>query len=124
DDGGETATLRGTMGPSTTRITFADGAMRYDSRSEGGDLAVSGSSIPLPEVTIGLGAVEATLLAPLVADAAPQPYAFGMSLLGLALDEGLWNMIDPAGVLPRDPGEMLIDLAGEVILASDIDPTG
>lgn len=54
----------------------------------------------------------------------PQPYRLSYTLDGLTLAEGIWNMLDPQGALPRDPASLSVDLEGEALVSADLlDPT-
>jgi hypothetical protein len=75
----------------------------------------------MPQLTLGAGSTSLALTVPILASEEPQPYALGVSLLDVALDDGLWNMVDPAGILPREPGEVTIDIAGDIAVEEDVD---
>lgn len=56
---------------------------------------------------------------PIMADAAPQDFGFRLSMEGLRVNAGLWELIDPGKELPRDPINLGIDVSGTTI--SDVD---
>lgn len=116
----ETAALAGKLGPSDAHLGLSAEGLSYSTESQDLALTFSGSSIPLPEVTFAVGSTNLGFKAPLLADEDPQPFALRMSLLDFALDDGLWNMVDPAGILPRDPGAITLDLSGEMVVDEDI----
>ena len=116
----ETAAFSGSLGPGETGLSLSADGLSYDSEGQSLALTFSGSSMPLPEVTIGIDRTSIGLQVPLLEDEEPQPYAFNVSLLDVALDEGLWNMVDPAGILPRDPGTIVLDLSGEMDVDRDV----
>jgi hypothetical protein len=121
---GQTVAVAARAGPGRTDLSVSTEGLRYASETESAELAISGSSIPLPEVTVGIGTATSGFSIPLLADDSPGPFAFQISLLDVELDEGLWNMVDPAGVLPRDPGAVVMDVSGEMNVEEDIDTTG
>ena len=86
-------------------------------------LSFSGSSLPLPEVTLDIARSTILFTTPLLASAEPQPYAFSMAMDGVAVDEGVWNMFDPAAILPRDPGTLTVDVSGDMVLTDDLGTT-
>ena len=57
-------------------------------------------------------AMSATLQAPLLADDSFGPVAVKLDMNKLELDDFVWMMGDPAGVLPRDPIHLTLDLNG------------
>lgn len=69
--------------------------------------------LPLPIKGL-LESAEARIALPAVAGDAPQGFAFLMDLGGLALDETLWGLFDPAQSLPRDPISLRLDLDGQM----------
>ena len=57
----------------------------------------------------------------------PDPQDFAMRILAqeVALGDTIWNMFDPAAILPRDPATLEIDLAGQAISDESLfDPAG
>ena len=117
---GEQMTLDLTMGAGETRLLVVPEGLTYESASEAARLAVSGSALPLPEIAIEIGTLASDFSAPLIADEEAQPYALGISMLEVAVDEGLWNMVDPAGILPRDPGAIVLDVSGYILVEQDV----
>jgi hypothetical protein len=129
------ASLTGTLIHSGTGYTFEsagpDANMLLDGSSAGGALGVAlgeqglaydiaaqdvkwrfaGDQLPFP-VELGLDSVGFDIRTPILANPEPQPFGLRLSLNGLTASNGLWSLFDPSEVLPRDPGEILIDLSG------------
>lgn len=57
---------------------------------------------------------------PLLKGEGQQDIAMEVTLGGLTVSDMLWGMIDPSGVLPRDPATLSFDLAGKVTLFADL----
>ena len=49
-----------------------------------------------------------------------QPYGFRLGLEDLSLSEGIWNLFDPAAVLPRDMASLVIDVNGQMRWLVDV----
>ena len=57
---------------------------------------------------------------PVSASDAPQDLGLKLVLAGLAVPEQVWAMVDPGGLLPRDPATLRLDLAASGVLAEDV----
>ena len=73
---------------------------------------------PFP-VSVSIGETGATLSMPLVPQEEPQDFALSLRLVDVALDEMIWNMLDPGAQITRDPASLVIDLSGEAIVTDD-----
>ncbi len=89
-------------------------AIRYDL-----DLASFGMGSGTVPVT--LARAEGRFSMPLARREAPEPFAYRVAFRDLAMGEPLWAMIDPASVLPRDPGSVEVALTG--LARWTVDPT-
>lgn len=100
-------------------------ALSIDMRSSGrSETTASGSDIPVGEVQMGFDGTALNLEMPLAMTEAPQPFTVQLGIEGLTVGDGLWNLFDPAGVLPRDPAALVIAVNGAMRWLVDItDPT-
>jgi hypothetical protein len=94
-------------------------ALRYASGTTGLDLEVTTTAMPMP-VTMSIAEVGANFEMPLSKTDAPAPWALGVNITDLALDEQLWAMFDPQSMLPRDPATVRLDLTGTATMLFDI----
>jgi len=92
----------------------------YDISYEGVSFNVSGSEIPLPQVTGGLGELRTRIALPSGPTEEAQPMAFTVALRDLTLGEEIWSLFDPQGMLPRDPATAVVDLSGSIRFLADI----
>lgn len=111
-EGGSTGKAQGTL--TGGGIDFALGAdgMNYDVGYEGLDVAVSGSDIPFPQVTLKADAASTAFAIPVLVQEKSAPFALRTAIEGLQIGEEIWSMFDPGAVLPRDPATLIVDLAG------------
>ena len=116
----ETSALSGALARGETNVGLSTDGLTYSTTGQDLQMAFSGSSVPLPEVTVAIGEADLGFEVPILAQEEPQPYAFEVSMLDVSLDEGLWNMMDPAGILPRDAGEISLDISGEMDVDRDV----
>ncbi len=121
-DGGDT--MSGTSGAETAQITvnMDKNALQYKGSSKGVNLNVLGGEIPFP-IVADLGEVAFNLLMPISKTDDPSDFALGLTLGDFETSEGLWAMIDPGQVLPRDPATIAFDLSGKAkVLFDFFDP--
>lgn len=78
------------------------------------DLEIQMEMPMMPGLPLGgkIASVSGTVQAPLLKDDSFGPAAIKFDLNGLELDDMVWAMGDPAGVLPRDPIHLTVDLTG------------
>lgn len=112
DSGTETFSVSGALdGGSTTLSLDADQAT-YAVDYKGFDATLSGSEIPLPEVTFGLAETRMDLVFPIAQSDQPRPYMLAVALKDLSVADGIWNLLDPGMILPRDPATVAFNVAG------------
>jgi hypothetical protein len=90
----------------------SDTQMTYNVNYNPFEVSVSGAKIPLPEVSFSVGGISTTLMMPLAKSSVPQPFLFKTALTDFAIGTAIWNLIDPAEILPRVPASLVIDVAG------------
>ena len=110
----ESGDMRITGGADRSGVTatLGDGGIDYTGGTEGGRFALSGSAIPLPEVTAEMERSEWAFRMPLAETEAAQPFGLTLGFDGLTIGEGVWSMFDPAGQLSRDPASLKLALSG------------
>ena len=120
----ESGQTNGTVTTQGSSLDFAvsKDAVAYTSNATGVALEATSSAMPLP-LTLSLAELGATFELPLSRTDAPAPWALGINMSGLALDEQIWAMFDPQAMLPRDPATVVLDLAGTAtVLFNVTDP--
>ncbi len=106
---------------STSGFARVDGErLEYDVAYNAVALTASGSEIPFPQVTGGIGELRTRFAVPSTPTEEAQPMALTVALRDLTIGEEIWSMFDPAGALPRDPATLVIDLAGRLRLLADV----
>lgn len=105
------------------RVRMGEGGLAYDVSQT--DLAVDVQQMPnLPfPVSLNLAKSAFNLMVPLQPSDEPQDFALGFTLGDFTISDGIWNIFDPAGQLPRDPATIDLDLTGEAkVLVNVFDP--
>jgi hypothetical protein len=96
---------------SSLDVAASKDAMAYASTATGVELQATSAAMPMP-ITLSLAEYGLNLEMPLSKTDAPAPWAMGVNLSGLALNEEVWAMFDPQGMLPHDPATVRLDLTG------------
>ncbi|WP_176244183.1 DUF2125 domain-containing protein [Pseudoruegeria aquimaris] len=117
---GETVSVQGQSGAGDLGVTFSSGGIGYSGALTDLVLAISGSEIPLPSIDISMGEYGFNFLMPVSKSDAPEDFASAIRFVDLTVSDMIWGLFDPAGVLPRDPATVEIDLSGKANWAVDI----
>lgn len=120
----ETGAANGSVstGAGSLEAALSAQAVRYETHVADVSLQVTGASLPFP-VSADLAEYGIRFAMPLSRSEAPAPWALGLNLTELAINEEIWALLDPAGTLPRDPATLHLDLTGTATLRVDlVDP--
>lgn len=94
-------------------------ALHYGASLREYRFALAASDVPVP-INFELAEFEAGLGLPVAKSDTPQDAGFVLKLIGLAPDDMLWSMADPAGVFSHDPIDLVIDLGARMNWLFDI----
>lgn len=92
----------------------------YGIETRGSRASARGDALPVPELAYAIGHTAIEVLVPILAGEAAQPFALGVVIADLDLDDALWALFDPGRVLPRDPATLDLDLSGTALLTRDL----
>jgi hypothetical protein len=109
---GESGRIFGRTEGGTAQLSLDRAQLDYDVTYDGFRMSVSGSDIPLPQVDMAFGELQTRLVMPMQPTEAAEPFALTAALRDVTLGDGVWNLFDPAGILPRDPATLVVDLVG------------
>ena len=104
---------------STFDMAASKDAISYASSATGVALEATSAAMPLP-LTLSMAEFGVNLEMPLTKTEAPAPWAMGVNMTGLDLDDQIWSMFDPSGMLPHDPATVVLDLTGTAKLLFDL----
>lgn len=111
--------VAGTSGAGTLNMLMNAERMAFNGERADGALTVQSAEIPVP-VSLTMESSAFNLAVPVSQSKAAQPFEFLVKLGNFSLSDPLWGMIDPTGVMPRDPANLTVDLAGTAKLGTDI----
>jgi len=120
EDAEQTMTMVGGADGGSLDIAMNSEALAYGGNQTGLTFTVSGSEIPLPEVTAQIAETAFRIAMPLAQSEEPGDFTLLASYKGIAVSDMIWGMFDPGAVLPRDPANLVIDVAGKARWLVDI----
>ncbi|MEM1129062.1 MAG: DUF2125 domain-containing protein [Pseudomonadota bacterium] len=91
----------------------------YDAQSQNSEVTVSGDAIPMGPIATRIAAAEVAFDLPAAPSETVQSAQGRLSLREVALDDGLWSALDPAGALPRDTLQVDASLSAEVLVTEE-----
>lgn len=112
--GDEAFDLTATAGTQMIDFELADGSIGYSSAASDVTYTFASPQMPFPPITVSLEESGGAFLFPMGMSDEPQDFRMMFSLQGLTTEEFLWGMIDPAGMLPRDPANLRVDITGKL----------
>lgn len=93
--------------------------LTYDTTIDGLKVNVTAPDLPFP-VNVSMSQLAYGLTMPLSKSDTPMPYAMNIGLADVAVNEEIWSLIDPTGMLSHDPATAKIDVSGTATLAYDL----
>ncbi len=113
--------INGTTSSTGGALGFAMGpdGISYDVEQNGLKVNMQAAELPFP-VAIELAKAAFNFGMPLAASDDPQGFAFGFTMGDFTISDAIWNLVDPAGQLPRDPATLSLDLSGAVRILNDL----
>jgi hypothetical protein len=117
---GSAFSLDGTYQSGAYDVAIGEAGLDYGYTGRGFTLAASGDQIPFPDLSLAAEEVGSRFAMPVGVSDEPQDMGLVLRLVGLTLSDQIWMMFDPAGVLPRDPAALVVDLSGKANWLVDI----
>ncbi|MBN2630245.1 MAG: hypothetical protein JXR75_06880 [Rhodobacteraceae bacterium] len=97
--------------PGTTSMVLNADEFGFDTSVEGMSFTARPPMVP-GAVNATTDAFEMAFAMPMVAVEEAGEYALTLGVANLALDDGAWRMIDPAGALDHGPADLTLDMGG------------
>ena len=105
-------------------FALADGSLSYGASATNTEYSLTSPAIPFPQIALKLAESAMRITMPLARSDEPRDFGVLLKLAGLQVDEAIWSMFDPGQILPRDPANIIFDVAGSMRWLVDIsDPT-
>ncbi|SNT74964.1 DUF2125 domain-containing protein [Paracoccus seriniphilus] len=100
-------------------LTMSRDGITYGGSALGSSAELTSNDLPFP-ISYAIEKAAAQVAFPVSKSDEPQPFRLTYTLAGLTLADGIWNMFDPDGQLPRDPASLMIDLEGQALMREDL----
>ncbi len=112
EDGADAFSADGSAASGKFDFALGPDGVDYGGGNTEVQVSLSGSEIPLPEIRFGFAETEGRFTMPLTPSDEPKAFGLVSRISGLVIDEGIWSLFDPAGVLPRDPANLTVRVEG------------
>lgn len=116
-DGATDSTMR--LDGISSSVGIAQDGFSYDLSMRGVNFDATVPDLPFPVAftasELGMG-----MSVPLAPSPEPAPFAGRISLAGVTVSDGIWDMLDAGRVLPRDPATFTVDLSGTATVTRDL----
>jgi hypothetical protein len=113
---GERTYVAGSTQGGSASVELTGERVGYSLSSTGTTYAMAGPDMPIPEVGLSFDEMAIAFSLPAAATDSPQPMSALVRMVGLAVDEALWSMIDAAGRVPHTPATLIVDIVGQARL--------
>jgi hypothetical protein len=123
DESGNTMSAQATASGGGVTYAMGPAGLNYTTTSKGLSLTMTSSQIPFP-VTVTMEDSAFGMAMPIAKSDAPQDLGMLIKLVNFAVNDEIWQMLDPTGALPHDPATVIVDVKGKANWTVDItDPT-
>lgn len=102
--------------------TLREGRAAGSTSLEAGAFEIALPGLPEP-AGLGFDALTGSFALPLVRGEASEPWSFSVALDHVRANDAAWSLFDPQAVLPREPGQITLDLAGQARVTGDLQGT-
>ena len=103
----------------TLSVAMGPDGLAYGAASAGLDAEVSVPRSMTP-LSLSMGEASIDLAFPVAQAETPQDFGLNVLLGGVSLGDTAWALLDPQGILPRDPAQMVLDLDGKATVLADL----
>ncbi|NVO22294.1 hypothetical protein [Donghicola mangrovi] len=112
-----------TAGASSVTSDVSKDGLAYSNSNQNLHATIETAAFPAP-IELDMAEQSSNLTAPILPGEAPAPVAAGVALRDFTMSDQLWDIFDPAKVLPRIPATIALGLEGDAILKAPLfDPS-
>lgn len=112
-----------TSGASTVSSDVSKDGLTYRNTNQNLHATIETAAFPAP-IELDMAEQSSNLTAPILPGDAPAPVAVGLAFRDFTMSDQLWDIFDPAKVLPRIPATVALGLEGDAILKAPLfDPS-
>ncbi|KPP93065.1 MAG: protein of unknown function DUF2125 [Rhodobacteraceae bacterium HLUCCA08] len=119
-DGREVSSDESSTGAQSLSLSFDEAGLAMLAEAADFNMTMNDPMLFPGGISFGVAAMTADWLIPVNTKTEAQPFRAATSIEGLTVGDALWDMLDPAGELPRDPATIAFDLSGTGTLGMDL----
>lgn len=109
---GFNGTLKTSSSASRYTLDIGKGVVKMGASAQNGQYELTFKDLPLPPLTASAQALAFDIAIPLQKQEAPLQAGMVLRVQDLVASDSLWGMVDAAGVLPREPANLVVDMSG------------
>jgi hypothetical protein len=111
---GPNATGSYSLGAGRLVADVTDGVVSMETSGTNLAMSMQSPDIPLPSISAFIAESGMAFTFPLLMSEDPQDYKLAFAYRGLTVEDSIWDLFDPQGILPRDPASISLDLSGKM----------
>lgn len=93
---------------------LVDGVVSMDATGTNVAMSMQSPDIPLPSISAFIAEGGMAFTFPMLMSEDPQDYKLAFAYRGVTVEDSIWDLFDPQGILPRDPATISLDLSGKM----------
>ncbi len=101
-------------------ISLSRDRVSYGIAENGVRIRIASQQLPIPEIKVGYDQLALNFDLPLAQASAPSDFSVSIALRNLAVDDAVWSMFDPGGMLVHDPATLAVALSGKLLVLTDL----
>lgn len=102
------------LGAGRADFAVKDGVVSAETAGTNLAMSMQSPDIPLPSISAFIAESGMAFTFPMVMSEDPQDYKLAFAYRGLTVEDSIWDLFDPQGILPRDPATISLDLSGKM----------
>ena len=91
-----------------------DGVVSMETTGKNLAMSMQSPDIPLPSISAFIAESGMAFTFPMLMSEDPQDYKLAFAYRGVTVEDSIWDLFDPQGILPRDPATISLDLSGKM----------
>lgn len=120
EEEGETTNVSAIGEAGNFGFALSNAGLRMEVGTTGANLTATAGDNRFPEVNLTYGEASFVLATPVMASPEPANFISITRIVDLTVPDEIWDNVDAAGVLPRDPLTVVLDTKGKITLAVDM----
>ncbi|MDB4213265.1 DUF2125 domain-containing protein [Octadecabacter sp.] len=107
-------------GPQVADITIGEDGIAFIADAADFTMTLNDQMLFPDDIDVAISKIGMNFDVPLNASEDPQNFRVATTMQGLAVGDAIWNLFDPAAILPRDPADVSFDITGNGTNETDL----